>query len=115
MRAIDESKQLPPSPRVKYIFEKADKRYHNLFENVPISIWEEDFSAVKVYLDSLRERILDFRKFFEENTREVVRCTGMVKIIDINQATLTLYQASNKEQLLGGVGQVFGEESYKVF
>jgi len=43
-------------------------RYHSLFDNVPISLWEEDFSTVKTYLDDLRGRgIEDIRHYFENN------------------------------------------------
>ena len=91
-------------------------RYHSLFDNVPISLWEEDFSTVKIYLDDLHGwGIEDIRHYFENNLEEVAHCVEMVKIIDVNQATLNLYQASSKDELLGGLSKIFIEDTYSVF
>ena len=47
--------------------QKSETRYRGLFEDSPISLWEEDFSAVKTYLEDLRESgIKDFRAFFKK-------------------------------------------------
>jgi len=91
-------------------------RYHILFDNVPIALWEEDFSAVKIYLADLRGRgIENFRDYFESNPEEVARCVEMMRIIDVNQAALSLYQASSKDELLRGLSQIFIEASYNIF
>ncbi len=90
--------------------------YYGLFENVPISLWEEDFSAVKKYMDHLRNQgIENFRDYFEQNPHEVMKCVEMVRIIDVNQATLSLYQASSKDELLRGLSQIFIEDTYNIF
>jgi PAS domain S-box-containing protein len=91
-------------------------RDYSLFENVPISLWEEDFSAVKACIDGLRSQgVRDFRKYFEDNPKAVARCVEMVRIVDVNQVTLALFKAKNKDVLLRGLSQVFGEETYDVF
>jgi PAS domain S-box-containing protein len=92
------------------------ERYRSLFENVPISLWEEDFSAVKMYLDKLQKRgVRDFRKHFENNPEDVASCVQMVRVVDVNQATLKLYQAESKHDLMRGLNQIFREETYDVF
>ena len=47
--------------RTQMALKESKEWYENLFENSPISLWVEDFSAVKKYLDGLRgnARILD--------------------------------------------------------
>jgi PAS domain S-box-containing protein len=91
-------------------------RYHSLFDNVPISLWEEDFSTVKTYLDDLRGRgIEDIRDYFENSLEDVAHCVEMVKIIDVNQITLNMYQASSKDELLKGLIQLFIEDTYNIF
>ena len=41
---------------------RSEARYRDLFENSPISLWEQDFSAVKQRLDMLRKAgVTDFR------------------------------------------------------
>lgn len=91
-------------------------RYRSLFEDSPISLWEEDFSEVKRYIDGLRDSgVTDFRTYFEEHPEVVVRCVDRVKILEVNQATLELTQAKSKEELYAGIGKVFSDESFEVF
>ncbi len=101
-------------------FEKAlkesEERYRSLFENSPISLWEEDSSRVKKYIDSLRNKgITDFRTYFESHPEEVERCASMVKVVNVNNATLSLFRARNKEELLQGLNKIFTEHSYDIF
>jgi PAS domain S-box-containing protein len=80
------------------------------------SLWEEDFSAVKACIDSLRRQgVKDFRSYFENNPEAVASCVEVVRIVDVNQVTLALFKAKNKDELLRGLSQVFGEETYDVF
>jgi PAS domain S-box-containing protein len=91
-------------------------RYHSLFENVPISLWEEDFSVVKTYLDYLRTKgMSDFREYFEDNPQEVANCVEMVRITDVNRAALQLCEAGGKEELLRGLTQTFTKATFDAF
>jgi PAS domain S-box-containing protein len=87
---------------------ESEVRYRRLFESSPISLWEEDFSDVKRYFDDLRSRgIKDLRGYFMEHPEELAKCAGMAKILDVNQATLTLYGAKTVEELRGELSRVF--------
>lgn len=89
------------------------ERYRTLFENAPVSIWEEDFSAVKTYLDELFEgREDDPATFLSDHLEHVEACTRLVEVIDVNQATLALHGADDKDTLLGYLGDTFVEASY---
>ena len=73
-------------------------RYRSLFEYSPISLLEENLSDVKLYLDDLkRKRIHDFQSYFENHPEDVRQCTKMMRLIDINKATLELFQTNDKE------------------
>ena len=101
--------------RVEQALQKSEERYHSLFENSPISLWEEDFSAVKEYLEELRESgTKDFRDYFDENPEELVKLANLVRIVDINETTLKIYKAGSKEELLSGFSKTFTEESWDV-
>ncbi len=87
----------------------------NLFENSPISLWQEDFSEVKKYIDNLKIENFDmFKEYLEQNPGVIRECAALVKINDVNQATLDLYKVKNKEELLEGLPK-FNEESYNAF
>jgi PAS domain-containing protein len=91
-------------------------RYQSLFEHAPISLWEEDWSAVKAYLKQLQEAgITEFASYFEQHPEVVQRCIALVEVLDVNQATLKLHDATNKAQLLAGLGRVFGPETLETF
>ncbi len=97
-------------------FLRLEGRYQSLFENAPMSLWEEDWSGVKQILDELKEvGVTDFLTYFEENPDVIYYCMEAVNITDVNQATLQLHSANSKEQLISGLTQVFGPETEKTF
>jgi PAS domain S-box-containing protein len=96
--------------------EESEVRYKDLFENSPISLWEEDFSLVKNYIDNLKNSgIKDLRKFFKKNPKELKKCVSMVKIVNVNKKTLELYKVDNIESFFFMLSDIFTEESLVVF
>jgi PAS domain S-box-containing protein len=95
---------------------ESETRYRGLFEDSPISLWEEDFTAVKVYIDQLKDSgVTDFRTYFKNHPETVQECATRVNIIEVNRATLEMLQADSKAVLLDNLPQVFTEESFQVF
>ena len=95
---------------------QSEARYRSFFDNSPISLWEEDFSEVKGYLERLRKSgVKDFKRYFTNHTGEVTACAGMVKILDVNKATLKLFNAESKKDLFEGLNVVFGSEVHEAF
>ncbi len=95
---------------------QSDTRYRDLFENAPIAIWEQDFSAVKARLDALRAQgLTDFKAYFQAHPEAVDDCVNLVKVIDINYATLKLFQAGSKAQLLAGLGPILPPQARDSF
>lgn len=95
---------------------RSEARYYSFFENSPISLWEEDFSEVKAYIDRLRKSgVKDFRRYFLNHTGEVAACAGKVKILDVNKATMKLYSVENKKEFFAGLSVVFGDEIHDAF
>ena len=93
-----------------------EERYRRLFEDSPISLWEQDFSAVKQHLEKLRHQgITDFRAYFDDHPMVVTECEREARVLDVNQATLKLYQARNKADLLKNLAEVLGGEARKDF
>jgi PAS domain S-box-containing protein len=91
-------------------------RYHKMFHYSPVSIWEEDFSQVKACLDDCRKKgVRNFRTFFHDHPEEVLRLAQKVRIVEVNKATLDLYQAESAEDLYQGLPLVFDKETYGVF
>jgi diguanylate cyclase (GGDEF)-like protein len=89
-----------------------NERYaQGLFEHSPVSLWVEDFSAIKAMLDELRERgIKDLRVFTEVHPEFVARCLGEIRILDVNRHTVVLFGARDKADLLGRTDAIFRDE-----
>ena len=95
---------------------ESKERYRLVFENSPISIWEEDFSAVKDFFDSLRnEGVTDIEAYFSRYPQSVQHCAGLVRIVDINLATVALHKAGSKDELFAGLLGTFTPESLDAF
>ena len=91
-------------------------RYYSLFQDSPIALWVEDFSAVKSFLDNVRAQgITDFRRYFDTHPASVRACATLVKVIDVNDAAVQMYEAEGKEALLSSLSPVFTEATYAVF
>ncbi|MGA2112530.1 MAG: PAS domain S-box protein [Anaerolineales bacterium] len=89
---------------------QSEERYRSLFEDSPISLWEEDFSAVKRSIEDLRKQgVTDFRAYFESHPAMVLDCMRQVKIVEVNKATLKLFGAKNKKEIINNLGLILGE------
>ena len=94
----------------------SEARYRSLFEDSPVSLWEEDFSAVKERLEALRAQgVQDFQAYLEAHPEIVRECAALVRILDVNRATLRLYHAAHKTDLLKSLPIVFCKDSYEGF
>jgi diguanylate cyclase (GGDEF)-like protein len=82
-----------------------------LFEHSPVSLWVEDFSAIKRLLDEMHDRgIVDFRVFTDVHPEFVTRCMNEIRVIDVNAHTLALFGAPDKGTLLSRLQDIFREE-----
>lgn len=89
----------------------AEKRFSNLFEHAPISLWEEDYSAIKKEFDRLRAGgVEDLRAHLASDPEAVSRFMGMIRVLDVNRKTLSLFNAADKDALLTNLDKVFRDE-----
>lgn len=101
---------------VEKALRESEERYRGIFEHSPISLWEEDFSKVKAFVEEIRNSgVRDIRTYFAKRPGALAQCASMVKIINVNRATLELYKARSKEELLGSLTKILSEEAYDVF
>jgi len=95
---------------------ESEANYRSLFENSPISLWQEDLSRLPAYLAELRAAgVTDFADHFARNPAAVAHCAGLTRILDVNQKTLELFGASGKEEFFSSLGKIFTESSFTAF
>lgn len=89
----------------------AEQYARGLFEHSPVSLWVEDFSAVKRLLDDARAQgIVDFRTFTDVHPEFVERCMQEIHVLDVNQHTLEMFAAPDKHTLLARLADVFRDD-----
>ncbi len=95
---------------------ESEESYRSVFESSPLPIQEEDYSAVMTRLDELQEECKgDIDRYLQEHPELVRECAGLVRIVNVNQASVALHEAKNKEEVLRGLPQVFVQETYDCF
>ncbi|MBS0609319.1 MAG: GGDEF domain-containing protein, partial [Proteobacteria bacterium] len=96
--------------------ERSEAYARMLFAHSPVSLWVEDFSAVKRLLDEVRAQgIGDFKTFLKVHPEFVARCMREIRVIDVNQLTLAMFGAESKQALLAGIDKVFRGEMQESF
>jgi diguanylate cyclase (GGDEF)-like protein len=86
-----------------------NERYaQGLFEHSPVSLWLEDYSAVKAWLNDLRAGgITNFARHLSDNPQVVTESLKLLKVLDVNQKTLTMFHAASKEELIANLDRIF--------
>ena len=93
-----------------------EARYKSLFENSPISLWEEDFSGVKHIMDQLkRKRVKHFERYLKKHPEIFENCIKAIKINNVNQATLKFMKRSSKEEIIKIPTNRFSTDSENIF
>jgi PAS domain S-box-containing protein len=95
---------------------ESERRYRHIFQGAAVSIWEEDFSAVKAALDRLRATgVGNVSEYIRQSPAFVEEAISLVRIKDVNDGTLKLFGASDKQALTESLHRVFTPESRDVF
>ena len=96
----------------KQAAEENEQYYKGLFENTPIPLWIEDFSAVVGEVKVLGERHGEKLKAYLMDRPEILgSMAASVKVLEVNAKVLALHRAESKEQLLGELQKTFIPES----
>jgi len=95
---------------------ESEKRYRHIFESTGVSIWEEDFSRVKVAIDDLRAAgVRDVREYLAVHPEFVRQAARMVRNVDANEASVKMFAAGSKEELLASANTLFLRETRDAF
>src|SRR3954469_20911465 len=85
-----------------------------MFDLAPVSLWIEDFSAVKALFDTWRaEGVSDIKAFLSADPDRVRQCSQLIRILKVNRKTLSLFGARNLDQLTAELGQVMRDDTFK--
>jgi len=100
----------PPSP------ENDARHWHDLFEHAPISLWEEDYSAIQRFFDNLRaEGVSDLRAYLAAHPQAVRECMARIVVLDVNARTYDLFNAGSKQELIANLEKIFRDRMEEHF
>ncbi len=107
---ITEKKQM------EHALAESEQRFRTLFESSPTPMWVEDFSLVRKRMDDLESSgISDLRAYLDINHDEIMNMASMVRVLDINQASLDDLNAGSIEEMAENISMYFTGESIEVF
>lgn len=90
---------------------ESEARYRTLFEESPVSLWIEDFSQVKARLEELRaEGVQDFAAYLGEHPEFLWETLGLLRVVEVNPATVRLYEGQSPAELLRHLPSLLPEE-----
>ncbi|MGE5641384.1 MAG: PAS domain S-box protein, partial [Byssovorax cruenta] len=102
--------------QVQEALTQSQARYQDLFDSSPISLWEEDYSLLKKRIEALQASgITDLPAYLSAHPDMIVELTKMVKVTDVNRASMEIYHAKQKEDLLKSLSELFVEETRQHF
>lgn len=77
-------------------------RFLNLFERAPVSLWEEDYSGVGVWLDGLRAQgVVDLRTHLVEHPEVLREGMSHIEVVRVNHAAAAFLEVDDPTALVG--------------
>jgi PAS domain S-box-containing protein len=87
-----------------------EARFRRLFHDSPIALWEQDFSEVREHLEGLRTAgICDLPRYLESHPAALELCMQKVRLVEVNEAALSLYEALGQSDLALGLPRLFDD------
>jgi PAS domain S-box-containing protein len=113
---LETNNDITQRKQVEHQLRQSEQRHRNIFQTAGVSIWEEDFSRVKDAIDDLKAGgVSDFRMYLAEDPEFVREAASMVKVLDVNDMSVKLFEAKDKDELLTSLENIFTVQSYGVF
>lgn len=89
----------------------AAQDWAQLFELAPVSLWLEDFSALRQLFQRWREQgVSDLRAHLAADPERLRQCSAALRVLQVNRQTLQMFGAQDLEALLQGLPQIFRDE-----
>jgi diguanylate cyclase (GGDEF)-like protein len=85
-----------------------EERFRSLYDNAPVALWEQDWSAVREALSLLEdEGVDDLAGYLKAHPEQVERIAALVRIVDLNAAALAQVGAADKDVSVLSLAQNF--------
>lgn len=83
-----------------------------MFESAPISLWLEDYSALKVLFDTWRAQgVTDLAAHVAQTPTALQECAACLKVLKVNRQTLAVFAADSQQELVARLPEVFRDDT----
>ncbi len=80
---------------------ESEKKYRDLFNFMPIAIWQLDSRGMREMFNGLRDSgVVDFEAFLAEHPEFLDEAQGTLRVTEANEQTLSLFGAADRDELL---------------
>jgi diguanylate cyclase (GGDEF)-like protein len=89
---------------------QSEDKYRSLFEDSPIPLSEQDFSEVLQSISQLPLAEVSFEQYLSDHPQAAFELISKIRILDVNQATIKLYQGKNADEIINNLATIFQYE-----
>jgi len=101
-----------PSPLAT--LQASTAEFELLFHSAPISLWLEDYSALKALFETWRAQgVSDLAAHLRAAPQRVTECAQCLKVLQVNQQTLRVFAAQDQQDLVSRLGEVFRDDTFE--
>ncbi len=82
-----------------------------MFDLAPVSLWLEDYGTLKTLFAQWRaDGVTSLQSYLREDPDRVKVCSDHIRLIRVNQRTLSLFEARDLPDLVANLGRVFRDD-----
>ncbi|HXU83017.1 MAG TPA: response regulator [Polyangia bacterium] len=108
-RELDEAEQRRQKREAEHALKVEERRYRSIFDSAAVALAELDFSSIRQWLAGLHADGIDnVRDYLAGRPEEARMVADKLRVLDANQAMVSLLGAHSREQLLGSLGRLLG-------
>lgn len=101
---------------LELISSQKEHDFEELFESAEVSIWREDLSALYAELERLDFDAVElFKQYLWDNLEFTYELASKIKVVNVNKATLKMFEAEDKTEFLSNIDKSFGDNAISVF
>ena len=84
-----------------------------MFDLAPVSLWIEDYSAVRALFEQWRaDGVGDIKAFLATDSDRVRQCSERIRILKVNRKTLSLFGARDLAELMDNLHRVMRDDTF---
>ncbi len=88
--------------------------FEHLFDYAPMSLWLEDYSALKSLFDTWRAQgVVYLRPYLYQAPERAQQCARCYQVLRVNRKTLQVFAATSQQELLGRLQDVFRDDMFE--